>query len=157
MPRPCLICSSNAKLARAAELIAAGTSDQATADALNDMTPTGKPMSLMAVSRHRRLHVLEPARAVVEMAGKDQAARELRQEQQAAIERGDPLAIFKLDAIANDISRIAQRLDSSADEAAEAGQHGGHAALAGQLLRQAELRMHVGGYDEHDPVPRWPG
>ena len=86
------------------------------------------------------------------MAGKGREAREQRQEQQAAIERGDPMAIFKLDAIASDISRIAQRLDGSADAAAAAGQHGGHAALAGQLLRQAELRARLGGHDRPAPA-----
>ena len=35
MPRPCLICSSKARLKKAAELIAAGCPDQAIANALN--------------------------------------------------------------------------------------------------------------------------
>jgi hypothetical protein len=144
--RPCSICRSGEKTQVAAKMIASGATDQAIADRL------GEGLHRMAVSRHRRLHIEAPARAVAEMAGKGQDARQQRDEQLAAIERGDPLAIFKLDAIANDISRIAQRLDGSASEAAAAGQHGGHAALAGQLLRQAELRARLGGHDRPAPI-----
>jgi hypothetical protein len=54
----------------------------------------------VSVGRHRREHLVKPM--------------------QAAVERGDPLAIVKLDAIANDISRIVQRLDGLASEAAAA-------------------------------------
>lgn len=150
--RPCSICSSVRKTRTTLKMIAAGATDQAIAGHL------GGGLHRMAVSRHRRLHVEEPARAVAEMAGKGREARQQREEQQAAVERGDPLAIFKLDSIASDISRIAQRLDSSVGEAAAAGQHGGHAALAGQLLRQAELRARLGGHDRapatgHDAAP----
>jgi hypothetical protein len=106
----------------------------------------------VSVGRHRREHIVKPMQAAATALDRGRAVRQQREEQQAAVERGDPLAIFKLDAIATDISRIAQRLDGSAAQAAAAGQHGGHAALAGQLLRQAELRSRLGGYDRPTPA-----
>jgi hypothetical protein len=92
-------------------------------------------ISHVSVGRHRREHLVKPMQAAATALDRGRAIRQQREEQQAAVERGDLLAIFKLDAIASDISRIAQRLDSSATRAAAAGQHGGHAALAGLLLR----------------------
>ena len=84
MPRPCLICSDHRKLARAGELIAAGNSDQAVANALNAMTPDMPAMSLMAVSRHRRAHILAPAKALAEAAGKGRQVAEQRAQVLAA-------------------------------------------------------------------------
>jgi hypothetical protein len=90
MPRPCLICSDTKKLAKAAKLIAAGSSDHAVADALNAMAPGAPPMSFMAVNRHRRNHVVAPAKALAEAAGKGREVAEQRAQVLAAAEAGGP-------------------------------------------------------------------
>ena len=105
MPRPCLICSDHRKLARAAELIAAGNSDQAVANALNAMTPDMPAMSLMAVSRHRRAHILAPAKALAEAAGKGREVAEQRAQVLAAAEAGDPSAFVALAGIVADLRK----------------------------------------------------
>jgi hypothetical protein len=78
---------------------------------------------------------------------KGRGVRERRDQLVEAAGSGDPTAIFKLDNIASDIARYAARLDVSADQAASGGQHTAHAALAGQLLRQTEIRARLGGHD----------
>src|SRR5689334_24257524 len=84
MPRPCLICSDNRKLTKAAELIAAGTSDRMVANALNALTPEKPPMSAMAVSRHRRAHIMKATQDRLAIVGKGAAQRNERQQLAAA-------------------------------------------------------------------------
>jgi hypothetical protein len=143
MPRPCKLCVNPDQVAVRTAL-ASGATDRA----------IGRQFGIthVSVGRHRREHLVKPMQAAATALDRGRAVRQQREEQLAAVERGDPLSIFKLDAIASDISRIAQRLDGSAGEAAAAGQHGGHAALAGQLLRQAELRARLGGHDRPAPI-----
>jgi hypothetical protein len=104
----------------------------------------------MAVYRHRREHVVKPMQLATAALDKGRAVRERREELIKKTAEGDPTAIFKLDSIA-DIARIAARLDASAQEAAEGGQHTSHAALAGQLRRGLEVRSKLGGHDR--PLP----
>ncbi len=85
--------------------------------------------------------------AAVAALDRGRAIREQREQTIRAVEQGDPSGIFRLESIAADIARIAARLDASADEAASVGQHNAHAALAAQLLRQAEMRARLGGYE----------
>src|SRR4051812_32945705 len=102
MPRPCLICCDSRKLTKAAELIAAGKSDQAVADALNGMTPEMPPVSFMAVNRHRRNHLEAPAKALAEAAAKGRGVVEQRAQMLAAAEAGDPSAFIALTNILTD-------------------------------------------------------
>jgi hypothetical protein len=99
---------------RAAELIAEGLSDQKIADAVGLQGSAGR----MLVSRHRRFHVLAPAAAVVEAAGKGRANVEQRQQLVAAAEGGDAAAAFLgLHQIAADLRRVQERLERTADAA----------------------------------------
>ena len=68
--RPCGICSSSDKMRRAAELVAAGATDEAVGAQLG--------VSRAAAQRHRTLHVVAPAKALVEAAGKGQDVRARR-------------------------------------------------------------------------------
>jgi hypothetical protein len=107
----------------------------------------------MAVYRHRREHVVKPLQLATAALDKGRAVRERREQLIEKTAQGDPTAIFKLDSIAADIARIAARLDASAQEAADGGQHSSHAALAGQLLRSLEVRSRIGGHDRQAPSP----
>jgi hypothetical protein len=145
MPRPCLICSDHRKFARAAELIAAGNSDQAVANALNAMTPDMPAMSLMAVSRHRRSHILAPAKALAEAASKGREVAEQRAQVLAAAEAGDPSAFVALAGIVADLRKVHERLEATADAAARDNQRVAVASLSAQQLRAAEVRAKIGG------------
>jgi hypothetical protein len=146
MGRPCKICSDARKLKLAARLIAEGLSDQAVADAINALDPNALPISFMAANRHRRAHVERPARVLAEIANRGQAAAAQRTELLATAST-DPGAYLTLGAIVRDLQRVQSRLEAAADRAAEADLHTGHAALAGQWLRGAELRTRMAGLD----------
>src|ERR1700720_2664595 len=96
--RPCSICSEAAKARRAAELIAGGATDQAISDELG--------VGRMSVQRHRTAHVVAPAKALVEAAGKGQDAREQRAQVLAAAEAGDPSAFVALAGIVSDLKKV---------------------------------------------------
>lgn len=146
MGRPCKICSDTRKLKLAARLIGEGLSDQAVADAVNTLDRNAPPISFMAANRHRRSHVERPARVLAEIANRGQAAATQRSELVASAAH-DPASYLTLGAIVKDLQRVHARLEAAADRAAEADLHTGHAALAGQLLRGAELRTRMAGLD----------
>src|SRR5262249_51162107 len=100
----------------------------------------------MLVSRHRRFHVLAPAAAVVEAAGKGRANVEQRQELVAAAEQGDVAAAFlSLERIARDLKIVQERLERTAEAAEGDQQRLAVASLSGQQLRAAEVRAKLGG------------
>ena len=68
--RPCQICADAARSKLAAEMIAAGATDQAIADRIGGI-------SRMAVARHRQNHIERPPRAVLAAVNK---GRDVRQE-----------------------------------------------------------------------------
>src|ERR1700748_1254116 len=113
--RPCRICTDAANLRIAAEMIAAGASDQAVADKIGGI-------SRMAVARHRQNHIERPAKAIVAAANKGRDTREEREQLVAAAEQGDVAAAFlSLERIAADLRRVQERLERTA-EAAEGDQ-----------------------------------
>ena len=125
MPRHCLICSSDGKASKTAELISQGLSDQAVANALNALSPEQPPMSLTAVSRHRRAHILKVAQDRLNIVSKGSQARWER-EQLAITAKSDPPtprpfvdAFFGLRAQGEKLQRIEDRLDSMASMAEE--------------------------------------
>src|SRR5262245_43631250 len=75
--RNCHICSDSTKARTAAEMVAAGASDQAIADRIGGV-------SRVSVLRHRRNHLMAPAKALAEAAGKGQEVKQKRQELMAA-------------------------------------------------------------------------
>jgi hypothetical protein len=101
-------------------------------------------LSHVSAGRHRREHLVRPLQAAAVALDRGRAVREGREDLLERVLQGDPTAIFKSDSIAADIVRIASRLDMSADQAASGRQHTAHAALAAQLLRQAEIRAKIG-------------
>jgi hypothetical protein len=145
MARPCIICSDSAKLAKAAEMIAAGESDQTVASALNAMTPNAPAMSYMAVLRHRRNHIVAPAKALAEAAGKGREVAEQRAQVLAAAEAGDPAAFVALSNIVTDLRKVHERLERTAAAAETDNQRIAVASLSGQQLRAAEVRAKIGG------------
>ena len=158
MPRPCLICSNSARAEKAADLIANGLSDQAVANALNGMAPDQPAMSEMAVSRHRRAHILKPTQDRLALLGKDREARQKRQELATAAASDTPStealieATLGLRAQTEKLGAIEQRLTRMADVAEAAGSASGVAQLSAQSLRSIEVGSKlagVGGYS-HD-------
>lgn len=135
--RPCTICSDPVKLRRTAELIAAGLSDQAIADAVG----AGR----MAVARHRTNHVLAPAQAVATAAAKGATVAAERAALVAAAEQGDPAAYLALGAIVHDLRDAVERLQRTAQAAEDDGQRMTVAAVTAQLLRAMETRAKLGG------------
>ena len=157
MPRPCLVCSDSAKMARAAEMITAGASDNTIAKTLSAMTPDRPPMSGVSVGRHRRNHVVAPAKAIAEAAGKGRDAMEQRAQTLAAAEAGDPLAFVALANIVADLRRVHERLERVADGAEQDGQRLAVAGLAAQQLRAAEVRAKLGNAGAYGAAARGAG
>jgi hypothetical protein len=137
--RPCRICTDAANLRIAAEMIAAGASDQAVADKIGGI-------SRMAVARHRQNHIERPAKAIVAAANKGKDVRDERDQLVAAAEAGDTAAAFlALNQIAADLRRVQERLERTADAAEIDKQRLAVASLSGQQLRAAEVRAKLGG------------
>lgn len=145
MGRPCSICSSSKRTRIAAEMIAAGATDQAIADRI------GGGISYMAVNRHRHNHVVAPAKALVEAAGKGRDAVQQRAQAMAAAEAGDPTAFVALAAIVTDLRKVHERLDRTATAAEQDNQRLAVSALSAQQLRAAEVRARMGGVGGYAP------
>ena len=152
MPRPCLICSSALKSAKATELMAAGLSDQAVANALNEIDRSSPPMSYMAVSRHRRLHIVKTAQERLAIVSKGSEARHDRILVAAAAASADAPtpaqfveAFFGLKAQAEKLQRIEDRLERMAALAEEGQSPNGVAQVAAQQLRSVEVGARVAG------------
>jgi hypothetical protein len=151
MPRPCLICSSELKTAKAAELMAAGLSDQAVANVLNEIDRSSPAMSYMAVSRHRRLHIVKTAQERLAIVTKGNAARRDRTQVAAAAAADAPTpaqfveAFFGLKAQAEKLQRIEDRLERMAALAEESQSPNGVAQVAAQQLRSVEVGAKVAG------------
>jgi hypothetical protein len=137
--RPCLICSDSEKTRIASEMIACGATDAAIAARL------GGGLHRMAVSRHRRNHVVAPAKVLAAIAGKGQDAIEQRAHVLAAAEAGDPSAFVALAGIVADLRKVHERLEATADAAARDHQRLAVASLSAQQLRAAEVRAKIGG------------
>jgi hypothetical protein len=151
--RPCSICSSADKLQAAAQMIGAGATDQAIADALD--------VGRMSVSRHRREHVVAPAKALADAAGKGREVAEQRAQVLAAAEAGDPSAFVALSGIVADLRKVNDRLERTADAAENDKQRLAVASLSAQQLRAAEVRGKIGGVGGYAPakaagVGDWP-
>lgn len=71
--------------------------------------------------------------------------REQREEMLAAAESGDPSAFIALAAIVNDLRKVHERLERTADAAEQDNQRLAVASLSSQQLRTAEVRAKIGG------------
>lgn len=146
------------KSAKAVELVTAGLSDQAVADALNNLDRSSPPMSYMAVSRHRRLHILKAAKDRLEIVAKGSAARDDRAQLAAAVSSDAPTpaqfveAFFGLKAQAEKLQRIESRLERMAALAEDNQSPNGVAQVAAQQLRGVEVGAKVAGVGGYAPV-----
>lgn len=148
--RPCTICNSSEKHRIAAEMIASGATDQAIADRIGGV-------NRMAVSRHRQNHVLAPAKALAEAAGKGRAAADQRAQVMAAAEAGDPAAFVALASIVADLRAVHERLERTAGQAEQDKQRLAVASLSAQQLRAVEVRAKLGGVGGFAPGTAGPG
>lgn len=124
----------------AAEMVAAGATDQAISDRLGNV-------SLAGARRHRVNHIERPAKALVEASNKGMAVRAEREQLVAAAEAGelDAAAQFiGLQAVTADLVKVRDRLDRVAEAAEVAGQNQAVAALAAQQHKSAEVRARLG-------------
>ncbi len=144
MGRPCSICCDSGDSQLAREMIAAGATDQAIADRIGGI-------NRMAVSRHRHNHVVAPAKALAAAAGKGQDLAAQRAAVMAAAEAGDPAAFIALSGIVNDLRRVHDRLERTADAAEQDNQRLAVASLSAQQLRATEVRAKMGGVGGYAP------
>jgi hypothetical protein len=135
--RPCTICSNTDKMRIAGEMILAGAPDQAIADRLC--------VGRMSVARHRASHVLAPAQALADAAGKGRDMAEQRAQMMAAAEAGDPSAFVALAGIVADLKKVHERLERTAEAAEQDGQRMAVAGLSAQQIRASEVRAKIGG------------
>jgi hypothetical protein len=144
--RLCQICASAANLKVAADMIAAGASDQVIAIKIGGI-------NRMTVSRHRRNHVEAPAKAIAEAANKGRAVVEQREALVAAAETGDATAAFiGLASIVNDLKSVRDRLERTADAAEAGGQLAVIPSTAAQQLKAAEVRARLGAVGAYAPT-----
>ena len=114
-------------------------------------------MSSVSVGRHRRNHVVAPAKAIAEAAGKGRDMIEQRAKTLAAAEAGDPLAFVALANIVADLRKVHERLERVADAAEQDGQRMAVAGLAAQQLRAAEVRAKLGNTGGYGAAARGGG
>jgi hypothetical protein len=125
-------------------MIATGATDQAIADRIGGI-------NRMSVSRHRHNHILAPARAIAEAAGKGQEVAAQRTHAVAAAAAGDPMAFVQGPAIVSDLQRVHDRLERTADAAEQDKQRLAVSSLSAQQLRAAEVRAKIGGVGGYGP------
>lgn len=121
-----------------------GASDQAIANRIGGL-------NRMAIRRHRLNHVMAPAKAVAEAAGKGREVVEQRAQVMAAAEAGDPAAFVALASIVADLQKVHARLERTADAAEQDNQRLAVASLSAQQLRAAEVRAKMGGVGSYAP------
>jgi len=146
MGRHCKICSDEGKSRKVTELLAAGATDRAVAEAIGGL-------DRMAVQRHRTSHMTgRPGRIAQqrEEAAQRLAALEMPPTREGSPEQPvEPDIYLSLSSIASDLAGIDRRLTLAANVAAAEGRAAALAQLSAQQLRLAETRARlgeVGGY-----------
>lgn len=143
--RPCQICASAANIKIAAEMIAAGASDQAVADKIGGI-------NRMTAHRHRINHVQKPAQIIAEAAGKGLAVRQEREKLVQAAETDAVAAFIGLAGIVDDLKQVRDRLERTATVAEDGAQLGAVAALTAQQTRLADTRAKLGSVGGYAPA-----
>jgi hypothetical protein len=100
----------------AAEMAAEGASDRIVAERLG--------IDRMAARRHRINHVVAPAKALAAAANKGADVREQSEQALALAEQVDPSAFLALAGIVNDLKKVHDRLERTADAAEQDNQSG---------------------------------
>ena len=127
----------------AAEMAAEGASDRIVAERLG--------IDRMAARRHRINHVVAPAKALAAAANKGADVREQSEQALALAEQVDPSAFLALAGIVNDLKKVHDRLERTADAAEQDNQRLAGASLSSQQLRAAEARAKIGGVGAYSP------
>lgn len=144
MARSCTICSDPQKLRTANAMASAGH----TYRAISEQLQVGR----MVVYRHVKNHVVAPAKAIATgLASKGADVRADRERAVALAEHGDPAAFLALGAIVDDLKRVHERLERTADAAEQDKQRLAVASLSSQQLRAAEVRAKIGGVGAYAP------
>jgi hypothetical protein len=158
MGRPCTICESIDNTRLAAEMIAAGASDQAIADRIGGV-------HRMAVNRHRRSHVMVPASALAQVAAQAEPATHDAPRPAAFPEGAPALPVASASLVAptatapqdivnaalgaprqaEKLVRIENRLERMATLAEQNGSPGQVAAIATAQLRAVETGAKLAG------------
>ena len=147
--RYCSICSHPGKTQLAADMIAAAVSDQAVADRIG--------VNRMAVSRHRRGHLIKPMMDRLAIMSKGTAPQQERQQLASAAAADAPTpqqfvdAYLGLKAQADKLQRIEERLERMAAVAELNGSSNGVAQVAAQQLRGVEVGSKLAGAGGYAP------
>jgi hypothetical protein len=144
MPRICKICAYPDQAAVKAAF-ASGAPDRELAQRFG--------VSHMAIGRHRRAHIVRPMVAAVAALDRGRARRQQREQQLAAIEQGDPLAIataaFSAPRQLAKITEAESRLTRLADAAEASGAVTAATQVVSQQLKSVEIGSRIaqtGGY-----------
>src|ERR1051326_6237403 len=127
----------------AAEMAAEGASDRIVAERLG--------VARMGARRHRINHVVAPAKALAAAASKGADVREQSEQALALAEQVDPSAFLALAGIVNELKKVHNRLERTADAAERDNQRLAGASLSSQQLRAAEVRAKIGGVGAYAP------
>ena len=147
--RHCSICSNPDKMRTAADMIAAGAPDQTVADRVG--------VNRMAVSRHRRGHLIKPMMDRLAIMNKGAEPQRERQELAAAAISDAPTpaqfveAFFGLKAQVAKLQRIEDRLERMAALAETNDSAHGVAQVAAQQLRGVEVGARLAGAGGYAP------
>jgi len=150
MARPCTICCDPRKSKLAAEMVAAGASDQAIADRIGGI-------SRVSVLRHRRNHIARPMQNCLALVTKGAGPRHEREQLAAAVASGTPTpqefadAVLGLRAQAEKLQRIEARLERMAEIAEKSGSPNGVAVVVSQQLRGVEVGAKLAGVGGYAP------
>jgi hypothetical protein len=144
MPRLCKICTYPDQAAvRAA--FTSGAPDRELAQQFG--------VSHMAIGRHRRAHIVRPMAAAVAALDRGRALRQQHEQQLAAIEQGDPLAValaaFGTPQQLDKVAKVEQRLTRLADQAEASGSVAAATQVVSQQLKSVEIGSRIaqtGGY-----------
>jgi hypothetical protein len=144
MPRPCRICCTPNWPEQIASWAAEGIVDREIARRLG--------INKSLVTRHRVQHLAKPARDRLAIIERGASARRERAEMAAAAASPNPspeqqvAALFGMQRLSERLQAVEARLERSAERAESDGAHTAVAQLAGQQLREVELRGRLGGH-----------
>jgi len=113
-------------------------------------------VSHMCAGRHRRNHVAKPLQAALIALDRGRTAHDQREQQNAAIEKGDPVAVvdglLSREALVSEVQRISERNERMACVSEEGGSVQGVATASAQQIRAAEFKAKVGGIGGFAPA-----
>jgi hypothetical protein len=147
MPRICKICAHPDQAAVTAAF-ATDASDRELARQFG--------VSHMAVGRHRRQHIVKPMQAAARALDRGRTDRQKREQQLAAVEKGDAVAIvaasLSYEALAAERQRVSERCERMAALAEASQSPQGVAALSAQQFRGIETGARLAGLGGYAPT-----